>query len=238
MLLYLDKLFSHFTSDPALIYFMPKIFIALVCGTVLGMERELQNKNAGMKTLMLICLGSTLFSCCSLYIQNDNTDNSRIIAQIVSGIGFLGAGVIIQSRGALVGLTSAAIIWFTAALGPLIAFNLFELAIILTVVCVFFLTIYRLFEQRYLLHYEGSSANFYTLKMTFPEGTNILEHIKNTIKDNGGVVKAATTKIAKHRSNEIMVKYSAPSKKNKQIYQELSSIKDCTKFLYEESITT
>src|SRR5580698_4965694 len=105
-----------------LTYFGVKVLLAIACGGIVGLERELKNKPAGLKTNILICLGAAIFTATSVIISTANGpggppgDPSRVAAQIVSGIGFLGGGVIIQARGTIVGLTTAATIWTVAAL--------------------------------------------------------------------------------------------------------------------------
>ena len=102
--------------------FLPKALLAIVCGGLVGVEREMRRKPAGFRTNILICLGSMLFMWLSSHVaQNLGTgvrgDPGRIAAQVVTGIGFLGAGTIIHSRGYISGLTSAAMIWVVAAIG-------------------------------------------------------------------------------------------------------------------------
>src|SRR3989449_10691224 len=95
-----------------------KLLLALVLGGVIGWERELYDKPAGFRTNTLICVGSTLFTIFSLKIGIiPGTDSARIAAQIVSGIGFLGAGAIIRRGEAVLGLKTAATIWVVASLG-------------------------------------------------------------------------------------------------------------------------
>ena len=97
---------------------------AIVCGGIIGIERERRGKAAGFRTNTLICFGSAIYVFASdlLFVRMGitNTDPTRIAAQIVTGIGFLGAGTIIQSRGAVTGLTTAATIWVVAGIGVLI----------------------------------------------------------------------------------------------------------------------
>jgi putative Mg2+ transporter-C (MgtC) family protein len=93
-----------------------KLLAAFIIGALLGAEREYHDKSAGMRTLILICVGSTLFTIFSTRIAGTG-DPGRIAAQIVSGVGFIGAGVILQRRGQIRGLTTASTIWITAALG-------------------------------------------------------------------------------------------------------------------------
>jgi putative Mg2+ transporter-C (MgtC) family protein len=96
---------------------------AILCGALIGMERERKGKPAGFRTNTLICFGSALYMLVSEFIilkMGMNTDPTRIAAQVVTGIGFLGAGTIIQSRGTITGLTSAATIWVVAGIGLVI----------------------------------------------------------------------------------------------------------------------
>jgi|GEM_PF-272490 len=94
--------------------------MALILGGVVGYDREKKQKSAGIKTNMLICLGATLYTTMGLLVATQSSfgaDPNRIAAQIVSGIGFLGAGAIIQGRGNVTGMTTAATIWVVAAVG-------------------------------------------------------------------------------------------------------------------------
>ncbi|MCI0654282.1 MAG: MgtC/SapB family protein [Methylococcaceae bacterium] len=90
---------------------------AIVCGAVIGAEREKQFKPAGLRTMILICLGSAVFTMISLILADAQGDKGRIAAQIVTGIGFLGAGAILHGSGGVRGLTTAATIWVAAAIG-------------------------------------------------------------------------------------------------------------------------
>jgi putative Mg2+ transporter-C (MgtC) family protein len=96
-----------------------KLLLAMALGGMLGAERELRDKDAGLRTLMFISTGAAIFTLISIRTSAFGTpaDPGRIAAQIVSGIGFLGAGVILRERGQIRGLTTAATIWLAAALG-------------------------------------------------------------------------------------------------------------------------
>jgi len=97
-----------------------KLLIAILVGGLIGAEREYRDKVAGFRTNIFICVGATLFSILSIQIGG-SIDPARIAASIVSGVGFLGAGAILRGDGRVVGLTTAATIWLTAALGMGIA---------------------------------------------------------------------------------------------------------------------
>lgn len=103
---------------------MLQIGLATLLGGVIGMERERGGKPAGLRTNILICIGSVLYTHLSLAMISAGTgkipagvDTTRVAAQIVTGVGFIGAGTILHARGAVVGLTSAATIWVVAAIG-------------------------------------------------------------------------------------------------------------------------
>lgn len=87
-----------------------KALISLAAGVILGLERELKDKAAGLKTISVICLGSCLFTILSAKITGEYTDGARIASYVVSGIGFLGAGVIFKDRFTVNGLTTASVI--------------------------------------------------------------------------------------------------------------------------------
>lgn len=103
------------------IQLLGKLVLAVILGGAIGLERELKAKPAGLRTNILICVGATLLTDVSITISVVGTtrlgDPSRIAAQIVSGVGFLGAGTIMQGSGMVTGLTSAATIWVVAAIG-------------------------------------------------------------------------------------------------------------------------
>ena len=94
-----------------------KVGTAICCGFIVGVERQLRGKPVGIRTSALIVLGTYMFIAASNSLNNDVTDTSRIIGQVVTGVGFLGAGVMLAKDGIVVGVTSAATIWVLAALG-------------------------------------------------------------------------------------------------------------------------
>ena len=115
----IDRLIEIFRLD-----LMLQIALATLLGGAIGLERELGGKPAGLRTNILICIGSVLYTHLSLAMLTGSTgaipagtDTTRVAAQIVTGVGFIGAGTILHARGAVVGLTSAATIWVVAAIG-------------------------------------------------------------------------------------------------------------------------
>jgi len=106
--------------EPLPLDLLGRLALAVLLGGIVGVERELSGKPAGLRTNILICLGSALLMDLSITIGADQGrlgDPARIAAQVVTGVGFLGAGTIMQARGEVVGLTTAATIWVVAAIG-------------------------------------------------------------------------------------------------------------------------
>lgn len=107
-----------------------KTLLSLIVGFILGYEREQKDKAAGLKTISIICLGSTLFTLLSYKMGvGESEDSTRIASYVVSGIGFLGAGVIFKDGFSINGLTTASIIWVAAAIGMAIGFGEFFIAL-------------------------------------------------------------------------------------------------------------
>lgn len=102
-------------------YSWASIGTAIFCGAIIGLERQLRGKPVGIRTASLIVLGTYVFIASSMMVAAAVTDPSRIIGQVITGIGFLGAGVMLAKDGAVVGVTSAATIWALAAIGVCIA---------------------------------------------------------------------------------------------------------------------
>ena len=124
-----------------------KLGMAVLVGGLIGAEREYQDKAAGFRTIILITLGSALFTIFSLSIDPGFTQ-TRIAANIVTGIGFLGAGAIIREHGKIGGLTTAATIWLSAALGMGIGAGALEFVLVSTGVVLIVLFIFPLVERR------------------------------------------------------------------------------------------
>lgn len=119
-------------------HFAIRIGAALVAGLFIGVEREIRNKNAGLKTNALVSLGAAVFVYTSMYFQDVKyMDITRVIGQVVTGIGFIGAGVILHKGSTVKGLTTAATVWCSAGAGCLAAIGLFAELAVLTILIVF-----------------------------------------------------------------------------------------------------
>lgn len=118
-----------------------RLAISIAIGGLIGIERELEHKPAGLRTIILVCLGSTIFMLIGLELGLAASELGRIVAGVVTGIGFLGAGAIIRARGEVYGLTTAATIWLASGLGLAIGAGYYILA---TIACIFVLVVLRL----------------------------------------------------------------------------------------------
>lgn len=123
-------------------------FVALACGAIIGTEREKREKSAGLKTLILVCLGSAAFTMAGFAFTTSTGDSGRVAAQIVTGIGFLGAGVILHPRGLVSGATTAASIWVTASVGMIAGAGYAGGALGMSVLVRFVLAVVTVYETR------------------------------------------------------------------------------------------
>ncbi|MFB7667895.1 MgtC/SapB family protein [Kitasatospora sp. NPDC056138] len=174
--------------------------LALLLSCVIGLEREIRQKAAGLRTYTIVGLGSALFTLISKYGFTDvlrtglvSVDPSRMAAQIVSGLGFIGAGVIFVQRGSVRGLTTAATIWLTAAVGAAAAAGLPLLAALAT--GAYFLVCYGLRPLAHRLPQLRSAPTTY--RITYVEGTGLLRELLNEVTESGFAVAELTT-IAAH----------------------------------------
>jgi len=141
----------------------PLTWEALLCcflsGIIVGLERQLRGKPVGMRTSALICMGTYVFIAISQHVANQVTDPSRIIGQVVTGIGFLGAGVILARHGAIIGVTSASAIWVLAAIGVVIGLGFPWLGVKLALLTVAILVGVDLVEHRFEFLQRGVHHN-------------------------------------------------------------------------------
>lgn len=131
------------TEFQLIAFILPKIIVATICGLIIGLEREMKHKVAGIRTHIIVCVGACLFTAIGIILSDTyHTDPTRIIGQIVTGIGFLGAGVIFKTDDKVVGVTSAAFIWLISSIGVLVGIGylfssvLFTIGLLITLVII------------------------------------------------------------------------------------------------------
>ncbi len=154
---------EHFFLDSFVIEksMLLDILLAIILGFAIGFEREITNKWAGLRTHMLVCLGSCIFTLLSIhafpvYAHSPQADPARIAAQILTGIGFIGGGTVLRHGYSIYGLTTAATLWITASIGMACGCGFTAMAIVCTVLAVGTLVLIRIFEKQYL--HRGSKA--------------------------------------------------------------------------------
>jgi putative Mg2+ transporter-C (MgtC) family protein len=172
-----------------------QVSVAFIIGAVIGLEREFRSKPAGFRTMILICVGSCLYTILSKEIGNGSAD--RIASNIVTGIGFIGAGVIFKEGITVNGLTTAALIWVTAALGMAIGYHNYPLAIvvsIMVVIALFVLEPVQRFINRfhkvkdYKIRTIGLGNNFNAELEFFFNGQDLSYRLMKSSKDDNDAV--------------------------------------------------
>jgi len=133
--------------------FIYRLLLAAALGGVVGLEREIRRKPAGLRTNMFICMGSALFTLLSdqIALRFGGSDPTRIVSNLIPGIGFIGAGAIIRERGTVVGLTTAATIFVVASVGMAVGAGLWMTAIFTTLVILLVLVALGWVEERFSL---------------------------------------------------------------------------------------
>ena len=190
-----------------------KLFFAVLLGGAIGLEREINGKPAGLRTNILIAVGSTLITIMSVRFaaQDPSTDASRVAAQIVTGVGFLGAGSILQSHTSVVGLTTAATIWAVAGIGIAIGAGYITIAVATTLIILLCLTLLRPLERWTVRRREHIQLQMVLdAESAVSDVTRELAHRDVTI-ESSSVVKTGTTIemqiacVAKpHRNGDLM----------------------------------
>ena len=150
----LDGLFA--LSDPSFVW---GIAASIACGGIIGLERQIRGKAIGIRTSMLICLGTQVFVRLGVSFGDAGADPSRVLGQVVTGIGFLGAGVILARGGAITGVTSAAVVWVLAAIGSTAGLGRPLEALALAILTVAILTGVRLLESAFKHLQAGSDED-------------------------------------------------------------------------------
>ena len=148
--------------SPATLEIFGQLALAVLLGSLIGVERELARKTAGMRTFALVALGSALFSLISQIaftkFLGSGFDPSRIASQVVVVIGFIGAGLIVLDRSHIKGLTTAAGLWVSAAIGMAVGYRLYSIAVFATLLTIFVLVAMWFIEHKIVKRILGSSG--------------------------------------------------------------------------------
>jgi putative Mg2+ transporter-C (MgtC) family protein len=199
-----------------------KLLLAALLGGIIGIEREIHDKPAGLRTNMLICIGSTLFMSVSTQVAAwTGGDPTRIAAQIVSGIGFLGAGAVLHSHGFVVGLTTAATIWVVAGVGMAIGSGMYTVSIFATAMSLATLYLLAFIEGK--IQYRTS----YSYALVVTDLHRALESINKVLQASSA---SAASFSFKRKTDYYHVGFSllASRETNLKIIQQLSAIPEIT----------
>lgn len=184
-----------------------RITASVILGFFIGFEREITNKSAGLRTQILVCLGSCIFTILSVYGFSTAVtvypigDPSRVAAQIITGIGFIGAGTVLRQGLTITGLTTASTLWIAAAVGMACGAGKINIAVISTIFAVAILVLIRIFELKILPHnqkhfrkikisficqYDDHDEIYKKLSEIFPE---IIDYSQKTVDDDADKIK-------------------------------------------------
>ena len=148
----------------------------LFAGGIIGLERQIRGKPAGIRTSILVCLGTQLFVHMGSSINGSMVDASRVLGQVVTGVGFLGAGVMFANGSVVMGVTTAAVIWVLAAIGAMIGLGHYATGCVLAVLTVTILVTCELLEQSFKAMRRGvharTNGNTSTVTSTSEEATH------------------------------------------------------------------
>lgn len=200
--------------------YLIRLIVALLIGGAIGLEREFKGKPAGMRTNMLICVGSCLIMMISIEIAREavrGADPGRIAAQVVTGIGFLGAGTIIRSRFHIVGLTTAATIWTLSAIGLAIGAGYIVLSAIVALLITITLVFIGYVEERL-----DTKRSFHVVQVSLERGEGV---IRQTMALFEGM-KVSSEALEIVRSGDVWratFEYAASQEKHRELVERLSS---------------
>ncbi len=184
-----------------------RILVSIVLGSMIGFEREITNKSAGLRTQIMVCLGSCIFTILSIYGFSTAVtlyplgDPARVAAQIITGIGFIGAGTVLRQGLTVTGLTTASTLWIVAAIGMACGCGKISIAVISTILAVAILVLIRIFEVRimpknlkhlrkvkisFICKYSEYEEVYKKFNEIFPE---VLDYNHKTVDEEGDSLK-------------------------------------------------
>ncbi len=205
-----------------------KLALACILGALIGLERESLNRPAGLRTYTLVCVGSTLAMIVSIdiymqYYQTVNADPGRIAAQVVSGIGFLGAGTIMREGASVRGLTTAAGLWVVACIGLAIGAGLYIPAVASTILILFVLIYFVQFEQLFT-----GMREFKRLVIVVEDRPGQVGDIGSILGDMGVLIKnIQLTHVDNEKNLEIELLIDLPTGMTiSEVIKELSAMKE------------
>ena len=206
-----------------------KLLLAVALGGLIGLERESSQKSAGFRTNILICIGSTMMILSGLILGQEETsagDLTRVAAAVITGVGFIGAGAIIQARGMVAGLTTAATLWAVAGLGLVIGSGHYIEAIIFAAIVISTLVIFRLVEDRFL------AKEIYRYGLRTPTPVQVITAVKKVALHEG--IKFKEIKHTKKQKIAIIsLSFSTTAEIEQKFHQDLLNIEEISEMTIE-----
>ncbi len=211
-----------------------RIIFSIILGSIIGLERELTNKSAGLRTQIMVCLGSCLFTILSIYGFSTAVtlyplgDPSRVAAQIITGIGFIGAGTVLRQGLTVTGLTTASTLWIVAAIGMACGCGKLNIAVVSTILAVAILVLIRMFEMKimpknlkhmrkikisFICKYDEYNEVYKKLVDLFPE---IIDYNHKTVDEDGDMLKINAKVFSTEKSPVIHIYRKLEDMKNLQ----------------------
>jgi putative Mg2+ transporter-C (MgtC) family protein len=187
-----------------------RLLVACVLGAAVGLEREWNRKSAGVRTNLLICMGAAFFTLLSAVLAGDLSPNKgQVASNIVQGIGFLGAGLILHSKSRVNGLTSAAAVWAVASIGMACGAGLYGAAAVATLIVIVALELVGLLERRanlkaYSLVYEARGSDATLMLSSILDAMDTAgQRLGETLRDsNGKLQRVSFTIVANNRQHQ------------------------------------
>lgn len=207
-----------------------KILLSAILGGIIGLEREISHKGAGLRTNILIAIGSTLLTILSFKfaLLGENADPSRIAAQIVTGIGFLGAGAIIQAKFSVHGLTTAASIWIVSAIGISVGSGYYLISFLITIFVVIILTFFK-----YISKIIEKQKKVFVYIIKTEDRASIFIEIKKVITELG--INYTSADLYKYKEGiEIEILFSSSLNKNEKFLDKVLQLKGVNKITNEK----
>ncbi len=205
-----------------------RLILGTLLGGLLGFERENRRQDAGLRTHIIISVGSCLLMLISIYIPQTfsdykNVDPGRIAAQVVSGIGFLGAGAIFRLGGSTHGLTTAATIWATAAVGLAVGAGMYEAAVLVTILFLFVLVIVDKIGKKFF-----TRGVLKTLKISFESDKIATSNIFSILEEHAIVTRNINVSQSKNkRISKIKLHVFVPDNLNvKKLYKDINQLQN------------
>ncbi|MBP5365364.1 MAG: MgtC/SapB family protein [Bacteroidales bacterium] len=227
---FIDNLLSDVEIDLQTSIF--RLIMSLMIGIIIGAERQIRRRDAGLRTFTLICVGSTGAMLISIWIPQTypnflNGDPGRIAAQVLTGIGFLGAGAIMRGKGSVQGLTTAACIWQTSVIGLAVGAGLYSCALVATALTIFLLVTVERFERR--LFIDGANR---ILVIRCSSSTPDFDELRKTILMSHIVINSFTFSVDYEKESssityKVTVKTNAP---HLELCKNLKTCKSVTSF--------